>query len=46
LPQPLAPEFRELVESVKGRAGMRWVRDIYARHRGTSAEIAEKASDD
>jgi glutathione S-transferase len=46
LPQPLAPEFRELVESVHDRAGMRWVRDIYARHRGTSAEIAGTTADD
>ncbi len=46
LPQPLAPEFLELTEGVRERAGMRWVRDIYARHRGTSAEIAPPGVDD
>jgi glutathione S-transferase len=46
LPAPVAPEFLELRERLEERAGMRWVRDIYARHRGTSAEIAPSAADD
>jgi glutathione S-transferase len=46
LPEPLAPEFLELQASVEHRAGIRWVRAIYARHRGVSAEIAPTRSDD
>jgi hypothetical protein len=32
----------QLRESVAGRAGFRWVLDIYARHRGTSSAIAPR----
>ena len=33
LPDPWPPELVQLRESVAGRAGFRWVLDIYARHR-------------
>ena len=42
LPEPWPPELVQLRESVAGRAGFRWVLDIYARHRGTSSEIAPR----
>ncbi len=40
LPQPWPPELVHLRDSVAGRAGFKWVLDIYARHRDASAEIA------
>lgn len=40
LPEPWPPELVELRTSVADRAGFRWVLDIYARHRGRSAEVA------
>ncbi|HZO15543.1 MAG TPA: glutathione S-transferase family protein [Polyangiaceae bacterium] len=39
LPQPVPPTFAELRESMAHRDGFKWVSDIYARHRGTSAEV-------
>ena len=33
-------EFRRFRDSLKERPGFRWVQDMYARHRGTSAEVA------
>jgi glutathione S-transferase len=40
LPEPWPPALVELRERYASRAGFRWVLDIYARHRGTSAEVA------
>jgi glutathione S-transferase len=40
LPEPWPDELIELRDGVADRAGYRWVLDIYARHRGASAEIA------
>jgi glutathione S-transferase len=40
LPEPWPPALRELRDGVQGRAGTRWVLDMYARHRSPSAEIA------
>ena len=42
LPDPWPPELVQLRESVAGRAGFRWVLEIYARHRGRSSEIAPR----
>jgi glutathione S-transferase len=33
-------EFRRLRDSLRDRPGFKWVEDMYARHRGTSAEVA------
>jgi hypothetical protein len=44
LPDPWPPELVQLRESVAGRAGFRWVLDIYARHRGTSSEIPPRGA--
>jgi glutathione S-transferase len=33
-------ESRRFRDSLKDRAGFQWVEDVYARHRGTSAELA------
>ncbi|HEU5059306.1 MAG TPA: glutathione S-transferase C-terminal domain-containing protein, partial [Kofleriaceae bacterium] len=40
LPEPLPEPLREMRAALAGRPGYRWVMDIYARHRGRSAEIA------
>ncbi len=40
LPQPYPEAFTELQASVAGRRGYQWVMETYARHRGSSAEIA------
>ena len=34
-----ATQSREFRASLKDRLGFKWVEDIYARHRGTSAEV-------
>jgi glutathione S-transferase len=39
-PSERAMEFREFRVSLKDRRGFKWVEDMYARHRGTSAEVA------
>lgn len=39
LPEPIPPELAELQASTADHPGARWVRDIYARHRGVSAEV-------
>lgn len=39
LPEPQPARFAGFRASVAGRAGFRWVLDIYARHRGASSEI-------
>jgi len=39
LPEPWPPGLVELRASISKRPGFQWVLDIYARHRGTSAEI-------
>jgi len=39
LPQPLPDELVALHEGLSARRGYQWVRETYARHRGTSAEI-------
>jgi glutathione S-transferase len=39
-PDERATQFREFRASLKDRVGFRWVEDMYARHRGTSAEVA------
>jgi hypothetical protein len=33
-------QFREFRASLKDRPGFKWVEDMYARHRGMSAEVA------
>jgi glutathione S-transferase len=38
-PDERAAQFREFRASLKDRPGFRWVEDMYARHRGTSAEL-------
>jgi glutathione S-transferase len=37
-PDERTAEFRRFRDSLKDRPGFRWVEDMYARHRGTSAE--------
>jgi glutathione S-transferase len=39
-PDGRAAQFREFRASLKDRPGFKWVEDMYARHRGTSAEVA------
>jgi glutathione S-transferase len=39
LPEPVPPELDTWQAPLRERAGGRWVRDIYARHRGPSFEI-------
>jgi glutathione S-transferase len=39
-PDERTAQFRRFRESLKDRPGFKWVEDIYARHRGTSAEVA------
>ncbi len=38
-PDERAMQFREFRDSLKDRPGFAWVEDMYARHRGTSAEV-------
>lgn len=40
LPSALAPALLELREELTAREGGAWVLEMYARHRGTSAEVA------
>lgn len=39
-PDERATQFREFRASLKDRLGFKWVEDMYARHRGSSAEMA------
>jgi glutathione S-transferase len=39
-PDDRAEQFREFRASLKDRPGFKWVQDMYARHRGTSAEVS------
>jgi len=39
-PDDRTPQSRRFRDSLKDRPGFKWVEDIYARHRGTSAEVA------
>jgi glutathione S-transferase len=39
-PDERTAEFRRFRDSLKERPGFKWVEDMYARHRGTSAEMA------
>jgi glutathione S-transferase len=39
-PDERATQFREFRASLKHRPGFKWVEDMYARRRGTSAEVA------
>ena len=39
-PDERAARFRQFRASLKDRLGFKWVEDMYARHRGTSAEVA------
>jgi glutathione S-transferase len=39
-PDERAAQFREFRASLKDQPGFKWVEDMYARHRGVSAEIA------
>jgi glutathione S-transferase len=41
LPEPWPPELVHLREGLSGRAGFRWVLDIYARHRDPASEIGD-----
>jgi glutathione S-transferase len=38
-PDARTAESRRFRDSLKGRPGFKWVEDVYARHRGTSAEV-------
>jgi glutathione S-transferase len=40
LPEPLPPAIVERRDAVAARPGFRWVKEIYRRHRGQSAEVA------
>jgi glutathione S-transferase len=40
-PDERATQFREFRASLKHRLGFKWVEDMYARRRGTSAEVAK-----
>ena len=42
-PDERTAEFRQFRDSLKNRPGFGWVEDMYARHRGTSAEMATVA---
>jgi glutathione S-transferase len=39
-PDERTAQFRRFRDSLKDRPGFKWVKDVYARHRGTSAEVA------
>jgi glutathione S-transferase len=39
-PDERTAQSRRFRESLKDRPGFKWVEDVYARHRGTSAEVA------
>src|SRR4051812_26296302 len=39
-PDERTAQFRRFRDSLKDRPGFKWVQDMYARHRGTSAEVA------
>ena len=39
-PDQRAAQFSDFRASLKDRPGFKWVEDMYARHRGTSAEVA------
>jgi glutathione S-transferase len=39
-PDERTPKSRRFRDSLKERPGFKWVEDMYARHRGTSAEVA------
>jgi len=39
-PEGRTAQFRRFRDSLKGRPGFKWVEDMYARHRGTSADVA------
>ena len=39
-PDERTAQFRRFRDSLKDRPGFKWVEDMYARHRGTSAEVA------
>ena len=38
-PEPVAPAFRALIERYASHPGAHWVRQIYARHRGATADF-------
>ena len=38
-PDERTAQFRRFRDSLKDRPGFRWVEDMYARHRGTSAAV-------
>ena len=39
-PDERTAEFRRFRDPLRDRPGFKWVEDMYARHRGTSAEVA------
>jgi glutathione S-transferase len=39
-PDERTAQSRRFRDSLKDRPGFKWVEDMYARHRGTSAEVA------
>ena len=39
-PDERTPRSRRFRDSLEDRPGFKWVEDMYARHRGTSAEVA------
>jgi glutathione S-transferase len=43
-PDERSAESRRFRDLLKDRPGFRWVEDVYARHRGTSAEVAAASS--
>ena len=40
LPQPFPTSLEDYARSIRAHPAANWVLDVYARHRGTSAEIA------
>ena len=44
-PDERTAEFRRFRDSLRDRPGFKWVEDMYARHRGTSAEVAPARRD-
>jgi glutathione S-transferase len=45
-PDERTEQFRRFRDSLKERPGFRWVEDMYARHRGASAEVARRPEAD
>jgi glutathione S-transferase len=44
VPKTVPPAVLDLREELSGRSGGRWIHEMYARHRGQSAETREPAT--